>query len=178
MKIIGITGHPGSGKDTIADYFIAKGFHKISGGDILREEMSKLGIPADKRSRIHEFVAEMRKRYGNGYPSEETIKRINGNTVISGIRNTEEVKIFRERLGSDFKLIAVQAPLELRYERAKKRGRIDDDITIQNFKAEEDKERANDSGSHEVDLVIEMADFKIINDGSKEELFKALDKIS
>ena len=176
MVIIGITGHPASGKDTVADFLVSKGFSKISGGDILREEMIKQGIPTD-RSHIHEFVTAMRLKKGNGYLSEETIKRIKGNTVISGIRNTEEVTIFRKRLGNDFKLFAVESPLETRYRWARERGRIGDDITLEQFRLEEEQERNKDSGSHEVDKVIGQADIIIKNDGTKDQLFQKVDTL-
>ena len=175
-KVIGVTGHPASGKDTVADYLVSRGFTKISGGDILREEMIELGIPTD-RSHIQEYVKEMRKKYGNGYPSEETINRIKGDTVISGVRNSEEVRIFREKLGKDFKLVAVEAPLEVRYSWAKERGRIGDDVSFERFKTEEEVDRSSDSGSHEVDLIINQSDFKIINNAGKKELFNEVDKI-
>ena len=60
----------------------------------------------------------------------ETIKSIKGNTVISGIRNTEEVEVFRKKLGNIFKLIAVEAPIEIRYSWAKERQRIGDNISL------------------------------------------------
>lgn len=172
--IIGVTGHPASGKDVVADYLASKGFLKISGGDILREEMAKLGLPID-RSSIHDFVVEKRKERGNGYLSEETIKRVTGDTVISGVRNTDEVRILKEAFGKNFKLIAVETPIEIRFERAKERGRIGDDVSFDKFKEEEEKEKAQESGSHEVDLVIKKADIIIQNDGSIEELFKKID---
>ncbi len=175
LIIIGITGHPASGKDTVADYLVARGFSKVSGGDILREEMQKLEIPTD-RSHLHEFVTEMRKRRGNGYLSEETIKRINGNTVISGIRNSEEVRVFREELGDNFKIIAVETPIEIRYQRAKERGRIGDNISFDQFSREEEREKAAESGSHEVNLVIATADTIIENNGTPEDLFQKVDK--
>ena len=112
--VIGITGHPASGKDTVGDYLVSKGFAKITLSDILREEMTKLGIPTD-RNNIHKYVAEMRQKFGNGYLCKEAIMRIKGDTVIAGIRNSEELKILREKLKDDFKLVAVIAPLEIRY---------------------------------------------------------------
>lgn len=172
--IIGITGHPASGKDTIANYLVSQGFFKVSGGDILRQEMKKMGVPIDRTS-IHEFSKKMREQRGNGYLSEETIKRIKSNTVVSGIRNTQEVKIFREKFGDNFKLIAVQTPLEIRYKRAKKRNSARDSISLEQFKQEEEKEKAAVSGSHEVDLVIALADVVIENNGMLEELFKKVD---
>ena len=176
MTILGITGHPASGKDTVADYLVLKGFLKISMGDILREEMQKQGIPTD-RAHVHEFVRDMRKKGGNSYPAHEVIKRIRGNTVTCGIRNTEEVRIFREKFATDFKFIAVDAPIDVRYPCAKERRRIGDDISFEQFEIEEERERAHDSGSHEVDLVMAQADFKIINDATKEDLFGKIDKV-
>jgi len=37
LEIIGITGYKNSGKDTLAEYFINKGYHKISFADSLKE---------------------------------------------------------------------------------------------------------------------------------------------
>lgn len=73
-------------------------------------------------------------------------------------------------------LIAVEAPLEVRYKWAKARGRTGDDISFGQFKLEEEKERGG-SSAHEVDKVIEMADHHIINGSSKEEMFVKTDKI-
>ena len=180
MKIIGITGHPASGKDTVADFLVGRGWNKVSGGDILREQMTELGIPIDRAS-MHEFVSGMRQKHGNGYLCEETMRRIQGETVISGIRNREEVQIFREKLGAqgaDFQLWAVEAPLRTRYEWAKERNRIGDEVSFEEFTRQEDLEKKANSGSHEVDLVIAGADLKIINDGTLEDLYiKVIDNL-
>ena len=98
LRVIGITGHPASGKDTIADYLATRGFAKISLGDIIRRDMTALGIPID-RAHMSEFARKVREERGNGYLTEETVKAITGDTVIAGVRNTEEVKIFKEKLG-------------------------------------------------------------------------------
>lgn len=177
--VFGVVGHPASGKDAVSDYLALRGFFKISGGDILREEMKKIGIPLD-RAHVHEFVVKMRKENGNGYPAQEEVNRIknnNGNSVVIGMRNTEEIKILRNGVGYDFKLIAVNSPTEVRYERAKARGRIGDDISFEQFKEEEKKERSATSGSHEVDKVIEISDVLIDNDGTLEELHEKIDEL-
>lgn len=177
VKVIGIAGHPGSGKDTAGDYLISKGYVKFSGGDVLREKMRELGLSTEKRTDIHEFVKEQRKKHGNAFPAPEIADKITGRTVIVGFRNVEEVAVFKERFGNDFTLIAIETPLQIRYERAKERNRTGDDISLERFKEEELRERAADSGSHAVDDVLAMADVTVANDGSKEELFKALDAL-
>lgn len=172
--IIGITGHPASGKDTVADYLVSRGFTKISMGDILREEMTVLQIPID-RSHMNDFAKKVRAERGNGYLSEEIVRRVKGDTTIAGVRNSSELKIFREGLGENFKLLAIETPLETRYERAKMRGRIGDSISFEQFKLEDERERAAQSGSHEVATVIASADVCLENDGTMEDLFKKVD---
>lgn len=176
---IGIIGHPASGKDAASDYLVSRGFLKISGGDILREEMTKLGLSVERAS-VHEFAKEMRKKYGNSYPAEEEVKMSkenDGNSVVIGMRNLEEIRVLREGIGKDFKLIAINAPIEIRYKRAKDRGRIGDDISFEQFKKEEEKEKLDLSGSHEVDKVILTADVVIENDDTLEDLYKKIDEV-
>lgn len=168
--VIGITGHPASGKDTVADYLRTIGFSKISLGDIIRRDMTALGIPID-RAHMSEFARKVREERGNGYLTEETVKAIAGDTVIAGVRNTEEVRIFKDRLGDRFKLMAIETPLEVRYARAQERKREGDLISFEQFKKEDEQERNSQSGSHEVDAVIALADVVLQNDKTMEDLF-------
>ncbi len=174
--IISVVGHPASGKDTVADYIGTKGFTKFSSGDFIRNDMKTLGIPEDRTS-MNRFVTEMRQKFGNGYPAQEIINIIEGDTVIAGFRNTAEVKKFQDAFDGRFKIIAVVAPVDMRHMWAKGRGRIGDDITLEHFIKEEEVEKGHHSGSHEVDKVIESADYTLFNDGTKEDLFKKIDDI-
>ena len=169
MKIIGLTGQPSSGKDTAADFFISHGFAHYSTGDLLREEMRKAGIPLD-RPHMSAFAKEMKQKHGMGYLAELAADRITGDTVVSGIRAALEVGILRERFGKDFTLLVIDAPIETRYERARKRGRPGDDATFEQFKAIEDRERSDPSGAQEVDKVISLGDHIIDNSGTMDEL--------
>ncbi len=174
--IISVVGHPASGKDTVADYIGTLGFKKFSSGDFIRADMKTLGIPEDRTS-MNTFASDMRKKFGNSYPAQEIINVIDGNTVIAGFRNTEEIKKFHDTFNDKFKIIATEAPIEIRYQWAKERGRIGDNISLEQFIQEEEKERSQSSGSHEVDAVINMADIVLVNDGTKEDLFKKVDGI-
>ncbi len=173
--IIGITGQPASGKDTVAEYLVSKGFVNISTGNIIREQMREDGLPTDRET-MNKFVKAKRAELGNHYPGEEALKKLKERSILSGFRNTTEVTYFRGKLGNQFVLVAVEAPIEKRYEWASKgRGREGDNITFEEFKRQEDQERPASSGSHEVDAVIEMADHLIVNDGTKEDLLRKVD---
>jgi dephospho-CoA kinase len=176
MKILGLCGQPASGKDTVAEFFVSKGFAHISLGDILRQEMGKAGLPID-RAHMSIFAADAKKTRGMAYLAEAAANAVTGNTVISGIRGTAEVEFFRRRFGSDFKLLVVDAPIEARYARARKRNRTGDNISFEEFRMIEDHERSAASGAQEVDKVIALADLEIDNSGSIEELRPKLEPL-
>lgn len=176
MKIIGVCGQPASGKDTVAEYFVSKGFAHLSLGDLLREEMRKQGIPVD-RARMSDFAAEAKKNRGMSYLAELAESRATHDTVISGIRGTAEVDYFRQRFGPNFMLLVVDAPLATRYARARTRDRTGDNVSLEEFRRIEDHERSAASGAQEVDKVIAMADLTVDNSGTKEALMAKLEAI-
>jgi dephospho-CoA kinase len=176
MKIIGLCGQPASGKDTVADFFVAQGFAHISLGDTLREEMGKQGLPTD-RARMSVFAAEAKKSRGMAYLAELAADKVSEKAVISGIRGTAEVEFFRRRFGPDFLLLVVEAPLATRYARARKRNRPGDDISFEEFRRIEEHERAAVSGAQEVDKVIALADLTVDNSGSQEALTAKLEPL-
>ncbi|KKU81474.1 MAG: hypothetical protein UY07_C0017G0012 [Parcubacteria group bacterium GW2011_GWA1_47_8] len=176
MIILGITGYPSSGKDTVANYLVEKGFTHISTGDLIREEMMKKGIPLD-RAHMQEFANEMRKVHGPGYLALEAIKRVFGNTIVSGLRNIFEVKVLREKFGDQYIMIALTAPIETRYEWATARKREGDVIPFELFKVEEEAEHHGRPDTQQVDDVIAMADYTIENTGVKEELLQKIDEL-
>lgn len=169
MKIIGLTGHQSSGKDTAAEVLAERGFLHISTSDLIRVEMRELGIPTD-RDHIREFATKKRSERGAGYLAELASLKATEKTVISGLRNAEEVEILRKKFGADFCLVVIDAPLETRYKWALARNRETDHITFEQFAEQQQKERA--SASQQVDIIIAMADKTIVNDGTLEDLKK------
>ncbi len=173
-RVIGVVGHPASGKDSAAEYLETKGFVHFSSGDFIRADMRREGIPLDRTS-MKAFSAKMRALHGNEYPVGEIVKKVARDTAVSGLRNRAEVLAFRGAFGDRFVLLAVQAPVEARYARILARKRAGDEITLERFREEENQERLQYSGTHEVDAVIADADATIENNGTKEEFFAKLD---
>ena len=176
MIIIGIAGHPSSGKDTAAEYIASKGFTHISCGDILREEMRQRGLPMDRPS-IRAFAIKERQKRGAFYPVDIVCQRINSNTVVTGFRNLAEVDFIKDRFKEHFKLLALQAPLHARYERTLTRDRTGDNISFEEFKIQEEAEKNNNPESHEVDNVLASAHYIIENSGIRPELYRKLDVV-
>lgn len=176
MIVLGITGYQVAGKDTIADHLSAKGFVKYTMGDILREEMRELGLTLDRDS-MNKYSTEVKTKNGNDYLARKIIRKISGDSTIPGIRSGLEVETFRKELGDKFVLLAVSAPIEKRFEWAQDRNREGDNVSFEKFKEQQEKERSSSSGVHEIDKVIEMADYTIENDGTKEDLYKKVDEL-
>ncbi|MBI4159935.1 AAA family ATPase [Candidatus Wolfebacteria bacterium] len=175
MLVIAVVGHPSSGKDTVAEYLHTKGFAYISSSDRIRQDMRAVGIETT-RENMNTFSIEMRRQRGFGYPADEIAREVSNNSIISGFRNTAEIKLFKDTFGDRFILIALDVPQSIRFERAKERGRIGDDVSLEQFRHIEEKERAG-SNFHEVGRVIAMADYTIQNDGAKENLFVKIEEI-
>ena len=94
--------------------------------------------------------------------------------MIDGIRNPGEVDFLRQQFGDDFKLIAIDAQQQVRFERVVKRNRDIDPKTWEEFVAadERDQGKAQPEYGQQVRKCIEMADIVLQNDGSLEELKK------
>ncbi len=174
MIVVAIVGHPSSGKDTVSEYLVTRGFSHVSSSDRIREDMRKAGIETT-RENMNEFSAAKRQE-NLSYPADEIAEEISRDTVISGLRNTAEIALLKEKFGDLFALVALHSSQEIRFGRVKERGRIGDGTPFEQFQKIEEKERGG-TQFHEVDAVIGMADYQIENSGTKEELFQAVDAI-
>jgi len=96
--IVAVTGFYQSGKDTMADYLIKKGFFHISLSDILREECKKRKKYRGRDDLI-KMGNELRLKHGNGVLAKIALKRAKNKEkiVISSVRNVGEVKELRKK---------------------------------------------------------------------------------
>ena len=178
--IIGITGWFASGKDTVADYLVKKGFKSFSLSDVLREELRKEGKEVIRQNLLAKGN-ELRAEFGPGCLAERALVKIEefgGNWVVPAIRQMGEVKALRQN--KDFVLWEVLAPIDVRFDRMKRRGKggEDDAIkSIEELKAREDLERSGAENAPQIDLVTAEADVKIDNSGNFKDLYHEIDKI-
>jgi dephospho-CoA kinase len=173
--IIGLTGTFASGKDTIMEYLVKRGFGSVSLSDILRDEATKRGMPID-RVTIGFLAEEMRKKEGKAVLMERAlaIARKHSNFVIGSIRNIEEARSLQKEKNS--LLVAVDAPVELRYKRELQRNR-EQYHSIEDFKKKEANESSNNPYYMQMHECMRAADIRIINDSTLENLHKKMDAI-
>ena len=177
MKLIGLSGTNGAGKDSVAELLCDKyRFMFVSMSDLLRIEAEKRGI-AVERNNLRMISAEWRRESGLGVLIDKSIELYEESggddkyvgLVVSSIRNPGEVDHIHELGG---KVIWIDADPQIRYDRIFSRQRTaEDNKTFEQFVNEEQAEM-----QHSGDVAtLSMGDVKLgvdttlINNGSTHE---------
>jgi len=175
--IIGLTGTNGAGKTVAADYLQSKGFAFHSLSDEIREELARQNREAT-REQLIDMGNRLRAEYGPAVLAER-IKaklRLEGNYVIDSIRNPYEVQALRST--GNFQLLHLDAPLDLRYERVRRRGGPRTPASRQEFVEQEQREMQSDNpASQQLQACHALADETLLNDGAIEEFQRKLDTV-
>lgn len=178
MELIGLTGLNASGKGTVADILKEKGYFYFSLSDAVREYATEKGRDHSRESLIVSGN-ELRALSGPSVLAIKALIKIKSagarKAVIDSIRNPYEVEELRRVPG--FYLIGVDAPVRIRFERAKKRGRIGFESDLNSFIEVEQKENSADPKKQQLFECLKMADKVIINDGTIEDLKKKLEDV-
>lgn len=167
MRVVATTGMPGSGKSLAVEVANELDIEVIRMGDLIREETAERELPKEPAS-FGRVASEVRQAEGADAWAHRTVDRLRETdadmVLIDGVRNLEELGVFRNELGEDLLLVAILASPDTRYERLAKRGRAEDS---------EDREVLLDRDLRELDYglgdVIAMADIYIENEGSPDE---------
>jgi dephospho-CoA kinase len=171
LKIIGISGTNGAGKDTLADWLADQGWLFVSVSDLLREELNKRGLPIE-RENLRNLSAQWRREFGLGVLIDRAVseyERLSQKNdfeglVVSSIRNSGEADRIHELGGQ---VVWIDADAKIRYERIMGRMRgTEDRKTFQQFLAEEQAEmsRSGDVATLDMTAVKEKTDIFIQND--------------
>jgi len=181
MKLIGLSGTNGAGKDSVAEILRDKhSYLFVSVSDLLRDEAKSRGLDTE-RTHLRTISAEWRREHGLGvlvkkaielYDTKNTDDRYRG-LVVSSIRNPGEVDELHKHGG---KVIWVDADARVRYDRIHSRGREDDKKSFEQFKEEEraEMQHSGDSATLSMMDVKEETDDIIINNSSN---FDDLDEV-
>ncbi len=178
--VIGLVGPIASGKGVLIDHLKEFGFDIYSLSDEVRKEAKTRNLSLT-REVLQNLGDELRERFGDQVLAERALFSAMGvekNLVFDSIRNPGE--IFYLRNLTDIKIVGVDAPPEIRakwyLQRAKDRGEDVPDLD-HFFKAS-----LRDSGFHEnasgqqVDKCMQLADVKLLNTGTKDDILKGLDR--
>jgi len=172
--IVGLTGPNAAGKGEAARWLAARGYPVHSLSDVVRERAAALGRDVGRLTLI-EIGQDLRRQFGPGVLAERLLHRLSGRAVVDSIRHPAEVQVLRTLPG--FRLLGIDAPVELRWGRAIARGREGDVPDLETFTARERLENGESSEQQQLTRTLEMADRRIENDGTLERFHERLDEI-
>ena len=181
--VLAIVGLPGSGKSLASVMLKRMGFGIIELGDIWRELLEKNGIPRSDPKATREFTRMIREKYGKDVYAKHAFRKIRslrGDVAVLGIRSTYEMDYFRRRI-KDMGVIALLAPMGVRFGRLKARAKPEDPKVLEDLKWLDTRERRGfmkekSEEKHGVMKVMEGADFVIANTSTVQKLEQNLKK--
>jgi dephospho-CoA kinase len=159
MQIVGLVGHIGAGKTSIAKYLQSRGYLRVTLSDFLLEEAAARGLPPT-RSNLQDLGDEVRQRKGGAVLAERALERAmtagSRRVVIDGVRNPDEVRALKGTNGAV--LVAVRRPDQ-------SGGQAEQQA------AERERNPNEPPWGQRVADSIPMADFVIENSGALEDLY-------
>lgn len=175
--IIGLVGEMAAGKSTATEYLKEKHLAvTFRFSDMLRDILKRIHVEPE-RSNLQSLSTFLRQTYGEDIMSKVIARDVDASNALiiitEGIRRPSDITYLREVQG--FHIIAINASEKTRYERIIKRRENPDDATKtwEQFQTE-----GNQESEQKIKEIAEIADFKINNDGTIEDLKKQLDEIA
>jgi dephospho-CoA kinase len=176
-RLIGLTGTNGAGKGEAAAYFTGKGYAYFSLSDVIRDELRERGEPASRDNLIR-TGNELRERFGHDVLARRTMAKVGSGerAVIDSIRNLQEIAFLRRQKA--FVLLAIDAPVEVRFARVAVRGRDESARDLEAFRNKEEQERSGGASAQQLEACMAAADRIIVNDGTIREFHRKLEEVA
>jgi len=174
--ILAIVGLPGAGKTEVTEYLIQKtGWPKVYFGDATFIEMKKNNLEVNE---INEKKTreEIRKNLGMGAYAILNIPKVKNlyetsSVIVESLYSWEEYLEMKNGFGDAFKVLATFASPQIRENRMVNRPVRP--LTKEEFIS---REYAQIENTHQAGPIA-RADFMIVNEGTKEELYGQIDKL-
>lgn len=177
VKILAVVGMSGSGKSVVVEKLSSRGVPKVYFGGIVLKEMEKRGIERTAESE-KEFREMIRASEGSDWVVRrviENVKRLiaagQKRIVLDGVYSWTEYLILKEAFPGVMVFVAVVMDRKLRYARVEKR-------VERAFNGREIRERDySEIQNLEKGGPIAMADYFVLNNGTKEELETQIEEV-
>ncbi len=183
MKIVGISGTNGSGKDTVSKMLAEKyGYLFADASAMLVAELNQRGLPIDRANKA-KLSAEWRREFGMGAIVDKAVEMFNKSSkayaglVVGSLRHPGEVDSVHQLSGE---VVWVDADPRVRYDRIQKNlherqtTHAEEGKSFEEFLAEQEREMTpvGDSATLNMSAVKEKADIFLENDGNDVKTFR------
>ncbi len=173
--IIAVVGLPGAGKTEATDHLVQKtGWPKVYFGQGVMDEIARRGLAVNEQN--EKLVREdLRAQHGMAAMAIVNMPKITelfarGNVMVESLYGWEEYLVVKKEFGDQFKVLAIFSSYATRAARMVHRPMRP--LTPEELAARDAAQIAN---LHQAGPIA-RADWTIINEGSKEDLFKQLDE--
>ncbi|MBU1728115.1 AAA family ATPase [Patescibacteria group bacterium] len=175
-KILAIVGLTGSGKTETVEYLMKKtGWPKVYFGDATFDEMKKNGLEINEINE-RKTREEIRKNLGMGAYAILSLPKVKNffetsSVFVESLYSWEEYLEMKKEFGDDFRVLAIMSSLETRIKRMASRPHrplTREELISREYSQIENLQQAGP---------IACADFIVVNDGTREDLFKKLDDL-
>lgn len=176
QKIIAVVGMPGSGKTEAIQYLMERyQWPKIYFGDVTFDEMERRGL---ERTQANERLVreDLRNLHGDDYYAHEVIKKVEimkdaPVILLESFYSAAEYRVFNQRYHQIFVVIAIHARPSIRHERLLHRP--ERPLSLE-ASVERDWAQLNRLTQG---TPIALADYMVINEGSRKEFWENLDAV-
>jgi dephospho-CoA kinase len=139
ILIVALTGMPGAGKTTVANYLAQKGIPLLIMGDVVREAAQNEGLEPTSGN-LAKLTIRLREKNGPEAIAHLTANKIKtmknedkefAVVIVDGIRSMAEIEVLK-RVGQ-VKLLAIHGSILTRYSHIRERARSDVPSNINEF---------------------------------------------
>ena len=163
MKVLLLTGMPGSGKSEAVKVAEEIGIPVHHMGGLVKEMVKARGFETNRANMQSVADSERRKR-GADIWAKRTARHISKAplVVIDGTRSPDEVDLFRRELEGSLTVVCVHASPRTRWDRISRRGRQDDPKSYEQM-----RQRDRDELRWGLGEVIATSDVMLVNEEGK-----------
>lgn len=175
--VIAVTGKIGAGKSTVVNYLVEKhGASRYLISDHLRRIMKWFRVRPTRRM-FTVFATSLRWLFGSDYLGRWTARQIQRDSsaviVVDGIRNVATNHVLAIRCPY-YCLIGITANDTIRYDRVRNRGEKAGEWQMSRAQFNANGRLTSES---EVDILLQLADEKLENEGSLFALYEHIDAL-
>ncbi|OGY29963.1 MAG: hypothetical protein A3F35_02960 [Candidatus Woykebacteria bacterium RIFCSPHIGHO2_12_FULL_45_10] len=180
--VVCLIGGLGSGKTTVAEFLVGKGFRRFTYSDLVREELQRLAVPSPDRKKLQDTGDKLREEFGEEVLGERIWEKIEDEraekAVLDGPRSPADISLPRTKAGK-FVALALLASPETRFSRLAKRKTGKDPHSKEDFLKDDQRDFGDgeDLTKQNTASCIQISDYKISTERSLEAVLQEVEAI-